>query len=46
MKPAVAFTQNAQGKIIKKSGGFSQKSPGRPTVLIAVSDPEIRQGLV
>lgn len=45
MSSAVSFQHRAGGITFKKSAGCSQKSPGRPTVLIAVSDPEVRETL-
>jgi DNA-binding NtrC family response regulator len=45
MNLAIAFTQNAQGKIIRNSERFSQYAPGRPSVLIAAVDPDIRESL-
>ena len=45
MNPAVVLKQRAEGNTIKKSAGYSQKPSGRPTVLIAASDPEIREAL-
>jgi DNA-binding NtrC family response regulator len=45
MNPAVAFKQRAEGNIIRKSAGYSQKPSGQSTVLIAVSEPEIRKAL-
>ena len=45
MNPAVAFKQRAERKTIRKSPRYSQKHSGRPTVLMAVSDPEIRKAL-
>lgn len=45
MNLAVAFTQNAQGKIFRNSERYSQEAPGRPAVLIAAVDPDIRKSL-
>jgi DNA-binding NtrC family response regulator len=45
MNSAVALKQRAEGNTIKKAADSSQKPSGRPTVLIALSDPEIRETL-
>lgn len=45
MNLAVAFTQNAQDKIIRNSERYAQNSPGQPSVLIAAVDPDIRKSL-
>jgi DNA-binding NtrC family response regulator len=45
MAPGVVLTERVDGTFARKSGPVNQNSPGRPTVLIATIDPEIREGL-
>lgn len=45
MAPGVVLTERVDGTFARKSGSANQQKSGRPTVLIATIDPEIREGL-
>jgi DNA-binding NtrC family response regulator len=45
MHPAVVLMERAQSDLPKKSATSVPRTPGRPTVLIATIDPEIREAL-
>ena len=45
MASGVVLTERIEGSFARKSGTATQPAPGRPTVLIATIDPEIREGL-
>jgi DNA-binding NtrC family response regulator len=45
MAPGIVITEWVDGTFARKSGTLNQTFSGRPTVLIATIDPEIREGL-
>jgi DNA-binding NtrC family response regulator len=45
MNPAIVLRERAESNLIRKSATSIHRTPGRPTVLIATVDPEIREGL-
>ncbi len=45
MNPAIVLREPREGNGVRKSVTSIQRVPGRPTVLIATMDPEIREGL-
>jgi DNA-binding NtrC family response regulator len=46
MNPAVVLRERAGNNSIRKSATNIPQTPGRPTVLVATVDPEIREGLI
>jgi DNA-binding NtrC family response regulator len=45
MNPAVALKERVEGILRKRSDLDAEHDPGRPNVLVAMVDPEIRSGL-
>lgn len=45
MNPAVVLKERAESNLMSKSVTSIHRTPGRPTVLIATIDPEIREAL-
>jgi DNA-binding NtrC family response regulator len=45
MNPAVALKERVEGILRTRTDLHAEHSPGRPTVLVATIDPEIRSGL-
>jgi DNA-binding NtrC family response regulator len=45
MNPGVVLTERVDGTFVRKAGASAHPAPGRPTVLIATVEPEIREAL-
>jgi DNA-binding NtrC family response regulator len=45
MNPGVVLTERVDGTFARKSGAAAHPAPGRPTVLVATVEPEIREAL-